>query len=198
MDIQVSQQQCKLDMHGLKKVFIGLLIIIFDLRANGFNIIPDIIGYIFIMSALNSLGQYNIKFRKAKTFAAYLIFMSVFDLYKINIYTESTFLIVFFILWSLLYLVLDLILIYYICDGTRQIAIEYNEQGIADKYKTWVVYIIGGRIISYFGFLFFSNIVYLIPFILIDWFTIITFLILLKKGFEALQGKTDRNSYICE
>ena len=55
-----TNAQEKLDMHGLKKIFIGGLIVFLHFRINGFDIIADFVGYIFMVSGLTDLSKVSI------------------------------------------------------------------------------------------------------------------------------------------
>lgn len=56
-------------MTGYSKLFWGFLILLLDFRINGFDIIPDLIGYLFISNGLGMLNTWNPHFEQAKKFA---------------------------------------------------------------------------------------------------------------------------------
>ena len=79
MDNENSAQRLRLDMRGLNRIFIGNLFVFLDFKFNGFDIIPDFIGYLIIISGLTLLSQYHSKYADAKKFALFLFL-------RINIY----------------------------------------------------------------------------------------------------------------
>lgn len=53
-------------MRGFSKLFWGFLIILLDFRIQGFDILPDIIGYLMIYSGLTQLIYLSEHFKYAK------------------------------------------------------------------------------------------------------------------------------------
>ncbi|MCB2307466.1 hypothetical protein LGL08_15615 [Clostridium estertheticum] len=64
---------------GYKRLFWGMLFIIFDINLGSINIMPDFIGYIFIYSGLNVLVSQHKGYEKAKVPAVTLILLTLKD-----------------------------------------------------------------------------------------------------------------------
>lgn len=62
---------------GYKKIFAGMLLIIFDLNLGFINIFPDFIGYMFIYSGLSILIPQNKFFEKGKMPALILVLLTI-------------------------------------------------------------------------------------------------------------------------
>lgn len=70
-----------MNFKGFKQIVIGLVFLFLNFNINGFDIIPDFVGYIFIWVGLASLSEYHQEFRKAKIFAIILFFLSLIWLF---------------------------------------------------------------------------------------------------------------------
>lgn len=62
---------------GYNKIFIGMLLIIFDINLGFINILPDFIGYIFIYAGLSILTPQNKFFEKGKMPALILVLLTI-------------------------------------------------------------------------------------------------------------------------
>lgn len=112
-------------MTGYSKLFWGFLILLLDFRINGFDIIPDLFGYLFISNGLGMLDTYNPHFEQAKKFALPLTVLSIFELYQINIpmgQISMQPMAILFLLLGILIAIIDLYMIYHICLGTAELA----------------------------------------------------------------------------
>jgi len=76
--------QKKIDAAGINRIFIGGLFIFLSFRFNGFDVIPDFVGYIFILSGLNALEEYSPLFKKAKILAAISFLLSFSSIYQVT------------------------------------------------------------------------------------------------------------------
>lgn len=129
---------------GFSKIFIGL-IFLFDFRINGFDILPDIIAYIFIYQGLKILSERNINFEKAKNLALPLIFLSILDIYQNTIPVDqlgrSSYggLTIFI---GIIMIIVNLMMIYRICIGIKEEAYKVNDSELALKsLKRWNLYL---------------------------------------------------------
>jgi len=130
---------------GFRKIFIGLLFM-FDFRINGFDVLPDFIGYIFIFSGLALLVDLNHRFETAKNLVLPLIFLSLFDIYQVNIPIDSfsmdpkTFL---FSLIGIISAIINILMIYNLCIGIEERAIELANDDLARLARSrWTLYLI--------------------------------------------------------
>lgn len=63
----------------MKNIFIGYILIFFHLKINGFDLLPDFIGYILIVIGLGQLAAESEQFVKAKSWAVIMTIVSVFS-----------------------------------------------------------------------------------------------------------------------
>lgn len=67
---------------GLNKLYWGFLLIMLSLRIQGFDILPDIVGYILFASAFSDLASESTNFSTAAKFNIPMIILSVFSIYQ--------------------------------------------------------------------------------------------------------------------
>ncbi|MEL7654754.1 MAG: hypothetical protein AAGU75_02470 [Bacillota bacterium] len=70
------------DMGGLQLAFWGLLFTVINIRIQGFDIVPDIIGYIMIIIGLGRIEKYEEKFNSAKKISYVLAVMALVSIYQ--------------------------------------------------------------------------------------------------------------------
>ncbi|QOX64940.1 hypothetical protein FRZ06_17100 [Anoxybacterium hadale] len=70
------------DMSGLKLVFWGLILTAINVRIQGFDIVPDPIGYIMAIIGLGRVTVYDSHFENAKKFALILLVLSLINVYQ--------------------------------------------------------------------------------------------------------------------
>lgn len=82
------------NMSGLKFVFWGLLFTAVNIRIQGYDIVPDVIGYIMAVVGLGKIEKYDVKFTSAKKMARMLAAISLINIYQTPAWetwgTEST------------------------------------------------------------------------------------------------------------
>lgn len=138
---------------GFNKLFWGLLFMI-DFRIGGFDILPDIIGYILMLSGLNLLNHENSFFESGKKFTYPLIVLSIFDIFQpaqqgsgvaLGGYNFLTFLI------GLISIICYILLIYNICKGTAELAYAKENHEIAEMAnKRWSYFLIMQIVLLFF------------------------------------------------
>lgn len=67
---------------GFNKLHWGFLFVLIDFRINGFDILPNIIGYILFTVGLGILAGNSIYFVKARNFNIPMIILSFFSIYQ--------------------------------------------------------------------------------------------------------------------
>lgn len=67
--------------NGFRKFYWAFLFILLDFRVEGFDILPDIIGYMLIYSGLSAFEDENEYFEKAKKMALPILLISIFYIY---------------------------------------------------------------------------------------------------------------------
>lgn len=113
---------------GYRLLFIGLLLILIDLRINTFDLLPDFVGYIMIALGINELKTKGSSFSKATPFALILIFLvfpSLVGYEGIGLDTKSLPLLPY--LLETVIGVFHLLMMYFIFAGTWQLANEYKD-----------------------------------------------------------------------
>ncbi|MBS4538918.1 hypothetical protein GOQ27_10605 [Clostridium sp. D2Q-11] len=130
---------------GYKKLFWGF-IFFFDFRLSGFDILPDIIGYILFYQGLNMLYERNEHFDKAKRFAIPLILLSVFSIYEVTVpLNEFTFnsYSILILLIGVAATILNLMMIYNICIGISEEARRIEDNDLETKaLNRWKLYFV--------------------------------------------------------
>lgn len=109
-------------MKPFEKLFWGFLFII-DFRLQGFDVLPDFIGFILFYMGLDGLARKNHHFATARLYAIPLILLSLFDLYQVqrpgfSIDLPSG---IFFVIW-LVITGLNLLMVYNLCTGIAEMA----------------------------------------------------------------------------
>lgn len=74
---------------GLNKLYWGFLFIMLGFRIQGFDILPDIVGYILFASAFSDLASENINFSIAAKYNIPMIILSVFSIYQSPVQGQS-------------------------------------------------------------------------------------------------------------
>lgn len=67
---------------GLNKLFWGFFFIMLNFRIAGFDILPDIVGYIFFAVGINELISSSDFFSKAAKYNIIMLILSIFSLYQ--------------------------------------------------------------------------------------------------------------------
>jgi hypothetical protein len=125
------------------KLFWGLLFM-FDFRLQGFDILPDIIGYILIFSALGNLIQRNDNFKKAREMSIPLIFLSIFNIYQApqqaaGVHIGNPIAVVM----GLVLTIVHILMVYHICMGIACISKEVMKLDLETlAIRRWKFYFI--------------------------------------------------------
>lgn len=136
-------------MQYFKPLFWGFLCM-FDLRIQGFDILPDIIGYWLIYSGLSKIIKNELilkkeDFTKAQSFSLPLIFLAVFDIYQIQKpVSEFQFdpLAGTLMVISFLSMILDLLMVYHLCLGIAEEARTKEHNELEDlALHRWKIYL---------------------------------------------------------
>jgi hypothetical protein len=113
------------------QLFWGLLIIAVDVKFEGFDaILPDPIGYVFMISALRYLSRIGSDFSKAMPYAVLAGIVSIPLTFSFDPHFVLT----------LLSVVLDAVTIWYICSGIIQVAMERGNSDlvvVAETRRKW-------------------------------------------------------------
>lgn len=75
-------QEFTFDMSGLQLTFWGLLFTVINIRIQGFDIVPDIVGYVMIIIGLGRIEKYEEKFASAKKISYLLAVLALLNIYQ--------------------------------------------------------------------------------------------------------------------
>jgi len=118
----------------------------FDFRINGFDILPDFIGYLLIFLGLSALVNLNEKFNKAKTLALPLIIISVLDIYQSPVPLNSGLMepkTMIISLIGIISILLNMLMIYNICIGIEEKAKDSGNFVLGTLARSrWNLYLI--------------------------------------------------------
>jgi hypothetical protein len=71
-----------MDKNEFTKLYWGFLFIMIGFRIQGFDILPDIVGYLLFASAFNNLASRSAYFETAAKFNIFMIIFSIFSIYQ--------------------------------------------------------------------------------------------------------------------
>jgi hypothetical protein len=111
-------------LSGFKVMFWGFLFF-FDFRIQGFDVLPDIIGYWLIYTGAGDLISHSSYFTMVRKYALPLTIVSIFDIYQIQKPIEQFSVDPFVLLFSfigLLITIVDLMLVFNLCYGIVEMA----------------------------------------------------------------------------
>lgn len=120
---------------GYIKLFWGMIFIIFDFRLGNINILPDFVGYVFILLGLNNLSSQCEFYNKAKVPAIILMVQTLFNIpYDlVNVTYADEKIGVLKILLIVFNGVVNLYLMYNIFNGIYETSKRNNLKNIMDK-----------------------------------------------------------------
>lgn len=180
---------------AFNKFYWAFLLIMFDFRLMGFDILPDIIGYIFIVQGVSMLIEHNDFFMKAKTMGFFMILLSIISIYSPNNqgdgFTPSLYGNISIIV-GIAALIIDLILMYNLFMGIKDLAMQYNETEISNesdnKWKQYRFLVIAG-LFSYL-LVFFPPIllIYLVVMLIAMIVIMVRIMKFMKRSGEVLQN----------
>lgn len=96
-----------------RQIFWGLLLVILDLKLNGFDVLPDFIGYILVAVGCGGLASLSRRFSTAQTLSGVLVVLS---LVGFVFPTDLAF------LYGLVYLAVDCAMIWFLLGGVMEFA----------------------------------------------------------------------------
>lgn len=131
---------------GFGKLFWGFLFIMINFRIQGVDILPDIIGYVLFSISFSILAPQSIHFKKAMNFNIAMIILSIFSIYQQPAqgggvqFGPFGF---FGILISIASFILNLLVIYNLFMGIRDMAEEREQSDISlEANKRWDQYLL--------------------------------------------------------
>lgn len=133
---------------GFTKLLWGF-VFLFDFRLNGFDVLPDPIGYLLIFLGMTALMDFFIVFKNIRWIAIVLLFTSIPDVFQqqgvaFNTSTGMSYDIGFLLFISLISTILHLILLYTIFISICYMARKYGFNDLADLSRlTWILTLVG-------------------------------------------------------
>ncbi|MDA8229102.1 MAG: hypothetical protein M0T74_15640 [Desulfitobacterium hafniense] len=123
---------------AFRRLFYGLMLVLFDFRIQSLDILPDFIGYGLVVSALAKLSEIHLHFNKARIFAIFLLLTSFLDLFadpstnmSSLVPSDTT---VQPMIFSAIAGIFRMFMIYYLCEGIRESALP-NYESLAASAK---------------------------------------------------------------
>ncbi|MDD7793441.1 hypothetical protein [Clostridium sp. 'White wine YQ'] len=131
---------------GLNKFFWGFIFIMLGFRIQGFDIFPDIIGYILFAVGFKDLNSSSDYFKVASKYNIVMIVVSIFSIYEMPTHTEGIHFgslgILSFIV-GIASLVISLLVVYNLFMGIHEIAHRQERYELAeDSLKKWKQFLI--------------------------------------------------------
>jgi hypothetical protein len=125
---------------AFQKLFWGFLLIMLDIRIQGIDILPDVIGYYFFYSGMTMLASESEHFQKGTSYAIIMMVLSVFNLYEAPaggsiVGPAASFSPVYFAL-SVAGLILSLLTAYHLFRGIQEMAVARKLPGIEAEAGT--------------------------------------------------------------
>src|SRR5690554_2950696 len=115
---------------GFRKFFWGFLFFMIDFKLAGFDILPDIVGFILFAMGFNILAAQSTYFQKAIKFNIVMIFVSIFYIYEFPVQEAGMNINPLGILVSIVSLVLSLIIVYNLFMGIKEMAQAQEKRGL--------------------------------------------------------------------
>lgn len=200
------------DMSGLKLTLAGLILTAINIRIQGFDIFPDVIGYIMAIVGLGRIEKYSGCFSSAKIAAYLLTVLSLFNLYQApiqntappgmltmmnnvsfnaGIFGPVPWLAVLFMIAGML---ANLYFAYFMCRGMKNLLLNVGDDTLAgicdDRWKLILVAQIGALVsvlIALIGIPF--GTILAILFIILALIALILFLLLIHHTWKSVEGK---------
>lgn len=186
---------------GFTKIVAGMLFIFINFKLQGFDIIPDPIGYILIISGLVSLSSLHNSFRKAVPFVIGSLILSIIDVFISvqtggnNIPLSSVVGMKMGVAWiiSILGGIFGIVFLTFLCKGTTELLNDcnfFNDSRITRNCITCNIII---RVLSCMPFLmlFVAIPILSIPFLIIGLIFNIWLMVRLYRGYKLLSEYDD-------
>ena len=126
---------------GFNKFYWGFFFILISFRIQGFDIIPDIVGFVLLADGLGRLVSESEFFKTAQGYTLPMILLSIFSIYEAPAQGSGInfgFLGPIGILISIASLVVTLLLVYNIFMGIKDMAEQRNKSEIAaESEQRW-------------------------------------------------------------
>lgn len=128
---------------GFNYIFWGLLFLLINFDVQGYDILPDFIGYILFVIGFTQLRDYNHRFSTARIISIILLILSFLNEYVFSVTVTGVFIYILTLL-GVIYKILELVLIYHLCKGISEVALSRDENQLAETAMLrWKLYFWG-------------------------------------------------------
>lgn len=117
---------------GISKLYWGFLFIMVDFRIMGFDIFPDIVGFIFFAIGFGLLASGSEFIVKARSLNIAMIFLSIFSLYEAPAQGGGVHVAPFWT-FSVLIGIGTLLVVYNLFMGVKDLAVQQEQQQLAEE-----------------------------------------------------------------
>ncbi|WP_163192259.1 hypothetical protein [Clostridium thermarum] len=129
---------------GFNKFYWGFLFIMIDFRLQGIDVLPDLIGYVFLAEGFHILSDFSQHFSKAGALNIVMLALSIFSIYEKPAQDGGINYGIFGplgILIGIVAVIIGIMSIYYMFCGIKSIAEKKEKQDIYhEANKRWVQY----------------------------------------------------------
>lgn len=130
---------------GLKRLFWGFLFILLNFKIGGFDIFPDIVGYLFLAFGLSALAENSYYFTKASKLNIPLMILSLFTIYErpVQAGTASLGLLGWLSLpLAIVMFIINLMMVYNVFLGISDMASKHGQHELSmESDKMWRQYV---------------------------------------------------------
>jgi len=182
-----------MNKRGIRKLYLGFIFIMLSFRIQGFDVLPDTLGYLLFASGFNDLVLHSPHFSKAAKYNISMLILSLFSIYQSPVISgdiQFSPFGIFGIPISIATFVLNLLVVYNLFMGIKDMAENGGQSGIAvESNKIWNQYkLLQIAIVSSFVIIFIPllALVYIIVVFVITIKLVITIVGFLKRCSEYL------------
>ena len=106
----------------MQYIFFGWLLVFLHFRINGFDLLPDFIGYGLIFAGCRQLSSLSHYFNKTKVIAAFMCLFHFSELLQLKTITiENEFFMIFIVMFDIALMLVPLLMMYLITKGISTI-----------------------------------------------------------------------------
>jgi hypothetical protein len=121
---------------GFRRIFWGLVFVVLDFELNGFNVLPDFLGFVLVTMGLGLLVPLHDRFRQARILAALLIVLSLKDFAVVSGVREPPSGFDGWTAFGIFVDVFDVAMVWLLCGGIVELARECDAPVLADVAAT--------------------------------------------------------------
>jgi len=126
---------------GFNQLYWGFLFTMLDFRIQGFDVLPDFVGYLLFASGFGILAANSMYFKKASKLNIPMIILSIFTIYErpkqepgINIDLLGS-------IVGIVSLILGLLIIYYLFAGVKEMSVNVHQDIYEEADIRWRQYL---------------------------------------------------------